>query len=236
MNFINKIELDDSIWGCPDGAHMLAVAALAEAKGRILYVARDDARLALMRDALMRLAPSIDILVFPAWDCLPYDRLSPQGALVGQRIEALAKLASDQALLSANTIVLTTVNAFLQRVPPKSYFEESSLHIAVGQTIEPSALAAFLVDNAYLRTDTVRETGEFAVRGGILDVFPPGHANPIRLDFFGDEIETMRSFDPSNQRSIGKADRLTLHPVAEFRLNSQTVERFRTGYLAKFGA
>ena len=236
MNFINKIELDDSIWGCPDGAHMLAVAALAEAKGRILYVARDDARLALMRDALIRLAPSIDILVFPAWDCLPYDRLSPQGALVGQRIEALAKLAPDQAGLSANTIVMTTVNAFLQRVPPKSYFAESSLHIAVGQTIEPSALAAFLVDNAYLRTDTVRETGEFAVRGGILDVFPPGHANPIRLDFFGDEIETMRSFDPSNQRSIGKADRLTLHPVAEFRLNSQTVERFRTGYLAKFGA
>lgn len=236
MNLINKIELDGSLWGCPDGAHMLAVAALAKAKGQILYVARDDARLALMRDALARLASSLDILVFPAWDCLPYDRLSPQGALVGQRIETLARLASEQAPLTANTIVLTTVNAFLQRVPPQSYFEESSLHITVGQTIEPSALATFLVNNAYLRTDTVRETGEFAVRGGIVDVFPPGHANPVRLDFFGDDIETMRSFDPSNQRSIGKADRLTLHPVAEFRLNSQTVERFRTSYLATFGA
>lgn len=236
MNFINKIELNSSLWGCPDGAHMLAVAALAEAKGQILFVARDDARLALMRDALARLAPSLDILVFPAWDCLPYDRLSPQGALVGQRIETLARLASEPAALTANTIVLTTVNAFLQRVPPQSYFAESSLHITVGQTIEPSALATFLVNNAYLRTDTVRETGEFAVRGGIVDVFPPGHANPVRLDFFGDDIETMRSFDPSNQRSIGKADRLTLHPVAEFRLNSQTVERFRTSYLATFGA
>ena len=240
MNFINKIDFDSSLWGCPDGAHMLAVATLAQAKGQILYVARDDARLALMRDALVRLAPSLNILVFPAWDCLPYDRLSPQGALVGQRIETLARLvsmpSSPAEKTTENTIVLTTVNAFLQRVPPQNYFEESSLHITVGQTIEPSALAGFLVNNAYLRTDTVRETGEFAVRGGIVDVFPPGLPNPVRLDFFGDEIETMRSFDPSNQRSIGKASSMTLHPVAEFRLDSQTVELFRTSYLAKFGA
>ena len=94
MNFINKIDFYSSLWGCPDGAHMLAVATLAQAKGQILYVARDDARLALMRDALVRLAPSLNILVFPAWDCLPYDRLSPQGALVGQRIETLARLVS----------------------------------------------------------------------------------------------------------------------------------------------
>ena len=240
MNFINKIEFNSSLWGCPDGAHMLAVASLAEAEGQIVYVARDDARLALMRDALALLAPSLNSLVFPAWDCLPFDRLSPQGALVGQRIETLARLvsmpSSPAEKTSESTIVLTTVNAFLQRVPPQSYFEESSLHISVGQTIEPSALAAFLVNNAYLRTDTVRETGEFAVRGGIVDVFPPGLSNPVRLDFFGDEIETMRSFDPSNQRSIVKVGGLTLHPVAEFRLNSHTVELFRTGYLAKFGA
>ena len=240
MNFINKIDFNSSLWGCPDGAHMLAVASLAEAEGQIVYVARDDARLALMRDALARLAPSLNSLVFPAWDCLPFDRLSPQGALVGQRIETLARLvsmpSSPAEKTTESTIVLTTVNAFLQRVPPQSYFEESSLHISVGQTIEPSALAAFLVNNAYLRTDTVRETGEFAVRGGIVDVFPPGLSNPVRLDFFGDEIETMRSFDPSNQRSIVKVGGLTLHPVAEFRLNSHTVELFRTGYLAKFGA
>ena len=240
MNFINKIDFNSSLWGCPDGAHMLAVASLAEAEGQIVYVARDDARLALMRDALARLVPSLNSLVFPAWDCLPFDRLSPQGALVGQRIETLARLvsmpSSPAEKTTENTIVLTTVNAFLQRVPPQSYFEESSLHISVGQTIEPSALAAFLVNNAYLRTDTVRETGEFAVRGGIVDVFPPGLSNPVRLDFFGDEIETMRSFDPSNQRSIVKVGGLTLHPVAEFRLNSHTVELFRTGYLAKFGA
>ena len=236
MNFINKIDFNSSLWGCPDGAHMLAVASLAEAEGQIVYVARDDARLALMRDALARLAPSLNSLVFPAWDCLPFDRLSPQGALVGQRIETLARLVSLPSSSTDKTIVLTTVNAFLQRVPPQSYFEESSLHISVGQTIEPSALAAFLVNNAYLRTDTVRETGEFAVRGGIVDVFPPGLSNPVRLDFFGDEIETMRSFDPSNQRSIVKVGGLTLHPVAEFRLNSHTVELFRTGYLAKFGA
>ena len=93
-----------------------------------------------------------------------------------------------------------------------------------------------LAGQAYLRTDTVRETGEFAVRGGILDVFPPGQTAPARLDFFGDDVETIRSFDPATQRSIGKLESLILRPVAEFMMNDATIAQFRTSYLSLFGA
>ncbi len=231
MEFINKIDTTPKLWGCPDGANILALAQMVGDGKRIVYVARDDARMAAIGDGLRRLNPDIDMLVLPAWDCLPFDRLSPQGGLVGQRIEALAALAG-----GAGQLLLTTVNAILQRVPQISYFADSSLVIAPGGETGPSALAEFLANRSYLRTDTVRETGEFAVRGGIVDVFPPGASVPARLDFFGDEVETIRSFDPATQRSTGPLDRLILRPVAELRLDDETVERFRTGYRAAFGA
>ncbi|MDP4924709.1 MAG: transcription-repair coupling factor, partial [Alphaproteobacteria bacterium] len=196
-----------------------------------------------MGDSLRRLAPDLRLLEFPAWDCLPFDRLSPQGGLVGRRIETLAQLASD--VETRPSILLTTINAILQRVPPKTYFTDSSLVITAGQatkdltngqTLGPATVADYLAGQAYLRTDTVRETGEFAVRGGLLDVFPPGQTVPARLDFFGDDVETIRSFDPATQRSIGKLENLILRPVAEFMMNEATIAQFRTSYLSLFGA
>ncbi len=243
MKFINKVNLSSDIWGAPDGVASLALLQVAQAGKSFVYVARDDVRMNLMGDSLARLSPDLRLLDFPAWDCLPFDRLSPQCGLVGRRIETLAQLAAGQETVP--TILLTTINAILQRVPPKSYFTDSSLVIAAGQAtrdgetgqaLGPAALADYLAGQAYLRTDTVRETGEFAVRGGILDVFPPGQLSPARLDFFGDDVETIRSFDPATQRSTGAIDRLILRPVAEFMMNEATIARFRTGYLALFGA
>ena len=243
MKLINKINLSKDIWGVPDGAAALALLQAGMAGQSFVYVARDDARMAAMGDSLARLSSELRLLTFPAWDCLPFDRLSPQGGLVGRRIETLAQLAVDAK--TPPTVLLTTINAVLQRVPPKSYFTDSSLVITAGQaskdgetgqTLGPAALADYLAGHAYLRTDTVRETGEFAVRGGILDVFPPGQTAPARLDFFGDDVETIRSFDPATQRSTGNLDRLILRPVAEFMMNEATIARFRTGYLALFGA
>ena len=94
MKFINKIEFSGQIWGCPDGANMLALADRVIAGRPLVYVARDDLRMMAMRDALSLLVPQAELLVLPAWDCLPFDRLSPQGSLVGQRIETLARLLS----------------------------------------------------------------------------------------------------------------------------------------------
>jgi transcription-repair coupling factor (superfamily II helicase) len=123
----------------------------------------------------------------------------------------------------------------VQKLPPADYFTDSSLVITPASAHSPASLAEFLSHHAYLRTDTVRETGEFAIRGGIVDVFPPGHSDPVRLDFFGDEIETMRVFDAATQRSTGRLDRLILRPVAEFMLTEASISRFRTGYLQAFG-
>ena len=240
MNFINKFDFSSQLWGCPDGANMLALSARLAANQDtkpIIYIARDDVRMVAMRDALRRLQPDADMLIFPAWDCLPFDRLSPQGSLIGQRIETLATLALGPASSNGGTqILLTTVNAFLQRVPPKEYLADHAIDLRIGTQIGPAALAGTLGGMSYLRTDTVRETGEFAVRGGILDVFPPGQAEPIRLDFFGDEIETIRNFDAATQRSTGNVEHLMLRPVGEFQLHPETIERFRSGYLVAFGA
>ena len=243
MENINKVNLENDIWGAPDGVASLALLQIALAGKSFIYVARDDVRMTAMGDSLRRLSPDLRLLEFPAWDCLPFDRLSPQGGLVGRRIETLAQLASGAG--TRPRILLTTINAILQRVPPKTYFTDSSLVITAGQatkdltngqTLGPAALADYLAGQAYLRTDTVRETGEFAVRGGILDVFPPGQTAPARLDFFGDDVETIRSFDPATQRSIGKLESLILRPVAEFMMNEATIAQFRTSYLSLFGA
>ena len=216
---------------------MLAISDLLSRGEKLVFVARDDSRMMAMRDAISRLKPDASVHLFPAWDCLPFDRMSPQGALVGQRVETLAWLSEEaSASQSGGALLLTTVNALLQRVPSVAYFAERSVNLKEGDATGPARLSEFLAGQGYLRTDTVRETGEFALRGGILDVFPPGQENPVRLDFFGDELETIRSFDAATQRSADKLKNLTLRPVAEFQLDEEAIERFRTGYRAMFGA
>ena len=233
---LNSIQPEGVVWGVPDGVNMLALKGwLAEGR-RLVYVARDDARMIAMRDGMARLIPSVSVHVFPAWDCLPYDRLSPQNALVGQRVETLARLAEGDDPERGGTLLVTTVNALLQRVPTPGYFADRSLTLTAGDSSGPARLAEFLSGQGYLRTDTVRETGEFALRGGILDIFPPGQDAPVRLDFFGDELETLRVFDAATQRGGARMERLVLRPVAEFQLDEAAVERFRTGYRAAFGA
>ena len=168
--FIQNTLPEKSVWGVPDGVSMLALSGWLGSGARLVYVARDDARMMAMRDGLSRLAPQVETRLFPAWDCLPFDRLSPQGALVGQRVETLARLAEGGAGTDAGAVLLTTVNSVLQRVPPQSYFSERSLVLGAGDSTGPARLCDFLVGQGYLRTDTVRETGEFALRGGILDL------------------------------------------------------------------
>src|SRR6185312_13264244 len=133
-------------------------------------------------------------------------------------------------------IVLTTVNALIQRAPPRSLFEGRVLTLGTGGRIPLDRLQGFLRNNGYFRTDTVREPGEFAVRGGIVDLYPAGAAQPIRLDFFGDQIESLRSFDPLSQRSTGTLESFALRPVSEVLLDEPAIHLFRTRYRELFGA
>ena len=223
-----------TVYGAPDGwdAALLVRRAL-EADGPIIHVARDDQRMARMAEALAFFAPELPVLRFPAWDCLPYDRVSPNPAIVSERIATLAQLAPARF---KRGVLLTTVNGLVQRVPPRAMFKGSSLMLAPGGDIAPEALATYLEAHGYARAATVMEPGEFAMRGGIVDLFPAGEPEPIRLDLFGDSIESMRRFDTNTQRSGEPVKGLSLHPVSEVPLDPQSVARFRTSWRELFGS
>ncbi|WP_322786840.1 transcription-repair coupling factor [Rhodovibrio salinarum] len=220
----------------PEGfdAWLLGEAAAERAGAPVLHVARDDARLERAAEALAFFYPGITVLRFPAWDCLPYDRVSPHRDVVAQRVDTLSRLAAG-GLPETGVVVLTTVNALLQRVPPVDVIAPRVLTAKAGTQIAPDRLTAFFAENGYVRSDTVGDTGEYAVRGGIVDVFPPGEPEPLRLDFFGDELESVRTFDPLSQRTTGNHPGFTLKPVSEVVLEDDTVERFRTAYREIFG-
>jgi len=236
-----KVGVRTTIAGAPGGVDALVLAELAQARGQagegaVLFVGRDDVAAARMADALDFFAPGLSVLQFPAWDCLPYDRVSPNAEVVGRRIDTLTRVLKDDTNGSSCPVVLTTVSALLQRVPPRDAFEGSVLEVSPGQRIDPAAIMEFLVENGYGRAETVMEPGEFAVRGGIIDVFPPGHGNPLRLDFFGDELETIRAFDSVDQRTTERQQTCSLKPVSEVPLGEGAITRFRTAYRSLFGA
>ncbi len=219
----------------PEGVDALILGDLARARGGMtVFVARDDARASVMASALSYFAPDIAQVSYPAWDCLPYDRVSPKSEILSRRMACLSLLVNRQN--DAPVVVLTTVNAVLQRVPPRGVIADASYHIRPGNVLELDTLLVFLGSNGYRRISTVREPGEFAVRGGIIDVFPPGHAWPVRIDMFGDSVESLRTFDSETQRTLGQQESLKLDPVSEALLTEQAIALFRSRYVAAFGA
>jgi transcription-repair coupling factor (superfamily II helicase) len=223
-----------TVWGAPEGWDAFLLAQRRrEYAGPVLHVARDDARMARMADTLGFVMPEAEILRFPAWDCLPYDRVSPHAAIVAERVATLGRLLEPP---SGPRIVLTTVNALIQRVPPRAGFAGGKLSLRVNGVVKPEALAAFLESNGYTRAGTVMEPGEYAMRGGIIDLFPAGSAEPARLDLFGDTIESIRLFDPTTQRGGAKRQALDLRPVSEVPLDRAAIARFRTAWRELFGS
>jgi transcription-repair coupling factor (superfamily II helicase) len=226
-----------------EGAEGLVISDLARAIAArpkkpaisLAVVCRDGPRVQQLARALEFFAPDLPVLQFPAWDCQPYDRVSPHGGILAQRLTTLARLArltgSDKPL-----IVLTTVNAILQRVPARDVVAAQALSVAPGHVVPMDSIVAWLEHNGYTRSSTVREPGEYAVRGGILDLFPAGLDQPVRFDFFGDSLESIRSFDAETQRTLLDMRSLDLVPISEFQLVTETIRRFRMGYVAEFGA
>src|SRR3954451_8091584 len=229
--------------GVADGAEGVIVADLARAVAArakppatsLMVICRDGPRMAQLARALAFFAPEIEISEFPAWDCRPYDRVSPHSGAVAQRMMPLSRLAGLKGRERPG-IVLTTVNAASQRVPPRALMAAQSLSAAPGNVLAMDGVTKWLELNGYNRTSTVREPGDYAVRGGIVDLYPPGIGDPVRLDFFGDTLESIRSFDAETQRSMDTLRALDLVPVSEFQFTSETIRRFRPGYVEAFGA
>ena len=211
------------------------VHAEIAAGGPMVFVLRDGQRLPALREALAFAAPSLPVLELPGWDCLPYDRVSPGAEAAARRLDAMAAMA---ALASAShpALVVTTVNAVLQRMPPAAEIAAQMLTARPGSQVDMNGLAARLEGRGFERVATVREVGEYAVRGGILDLFAPGAAEPLRLDFFGDTLETIRAFDPATQRTTGQREAIGLNAMSEVWLTPDSIGRFRRAYIEAFGA
>jgi transcription-repair coupling factor (superfamily II helicase) len=222
--------------GAPEGFDALVMADVVKArKGLSVFVARDGARLSAFADAFRFFAQNVEVLTFPSWDCLPYDRIGPSAGVAAQRMTTLSRLAGglDE---KKPALLVTSVPALIQRVPPIKAVQRASYSARAGNSVEIADLEAYFAVNGYQRASTVSEQGEFAIRGGVIDVFPPGAEEPVRLDLFGDTLESIRAFDPESQRSTKQLKEISLLPVSEALLDADAISRFRTGYLEAFGA
>ncbi|MDV7269694.1 transcription-repair coupling factor [Thioclava sp. A2] len=219
--------------GAPEGfdARLLAKEL---AKGQpVIHVARDDRRLEAMRAALGFFAPEAVVLSFPAWDCLPYDRVSPNADISATRMATLAAL---QGGIPGPVVILTTLAAAMQRVPAREVLARSSFSARVSGRIDEAKLRDFLVRMGFSMASTVSEPGDYAIRGGIIDIYPPGEGGPVRLDLFGDVLDGARRFDPVTQRTTEKLKAIELAPVSEVILDDASITRFRQNYRVEFGA
>jgi transcription-repair coupling factor (superfamily II helicase) len=223
-----------TVGGAPEGFDArLILNEIAKSGDPVCHIARDDKRLAAMRAALAFFAPDMPVLVFPGWDCLPYDRVSPNADISAARMATLAALVHE---MPSQFVLLTTLNAASQRVPARTILREAAFKAVVGDRIDEAALRQFLVRMGFTQSPTVMEPGDYAIRGGIIDIFPPGESGPVRLDLFGDVLDGARRFDPASQRTTETLNVIELAPVSEVILDEAAITRFRQNYRIEFGA
>lgn len=226
-----------TLYGTPEGNDALTLVELMRQRGTgdLLHIARDDMRLDQLVQGVRYFAPDLEVLEFPAWDTVPYDRVSPNVGIVARRIDTLSRLALPPVKGQKPRLIIATVASAGQRVPKASVFRRSVFTIERGKDLNTDALMGYLARNGYSRSDQVMEAGEYAVRGGIIDLYPPGTEEPFRVDLFGDEVDGIRTFDPLTQRTTGTVKVVFLKPVSEVQLDDDSVSRFRTGYRELFG-
>ena len=204
-----------------------AVSIARQQDNLVLLVVEDAATAARNLAAAKFFAPDIKALPLPAWDCAPYDRTSPSPAVVAERLAALTALAGYQG---GALLIIATANAVVQKVPPPEVFRRHAVLLEKGGRVSFESLRATLAAEGYRASATVREAGEYAVRGSIIDFFPPHRDAPIRLDLFGSTIESIRTFDAATQKSDTFLERIAIPPSREILLTEAAVQRFRQAY------
>ncbi len=218
-----------------EGSEAFAIKKLYEnSSSDILYIASDGNTMEQIASVLRYILPDVNILTFPAWDTVPYDRISPNVNIVAERVNVLAYLAYNPTD-KKNRIILTSIGSAIQKLPPKKVFLNSVKHIKVGGELSFTSFLHYASVNGYTRVEQVMEPGEYAVRGDILDIFPVGTDNPLRIDLFGDEVEKIRTFNVLTQRTTGEIDYYTFQAAGEVVLDENTVKNFRSNYRESFG-
>ncbi|MGB0904360.1 MAG: transcription-repair coupling factor, partial [Mangrovicoccus sp.] len=223
-----------TIGGAPEGFDaQLIIDEITKRDGPVLHISRDDKRLDAMRAALAFFAPDMPVFTFPAWDCLPFDRVSPNADISATRMATLAALVHG---MPKRFVLLTSLAAAMQRIPAREILRDAAFRARVGHRMDEAGLRQFLVRMGFTQSPTVMEPGDYAVRGGIIDIFPPGQGGPVRLDMFGDTLEGAKRFDPVSQRTSESLDVVELAPVSEVILDDAAITRFRQNYRIEFGA
>lgn len=218
-----------------EGHDAQLVAGIGQRHGGVTaHVARDDAHAAAFAQQVKFFGPELKTVRLPAWDCLPYDRVGPAAEISSRRIATLLRLARRKAD-APPLLVITTASALLQKTLPRARLLKSSFVARPGRDIDIAALQAYFDANGYTRSSSVREKGDYAIRGGVIDLFAPGSLAPVRLDLFGDTVETVRAFDTETQRSTRTLAGVELAPISEAILDAPAISRFRTSYLSTFG-
>ena len=221
--------------GVAKDAEAFAIRDLLQTSSKnILCILSDGASLKQTFDTLKFIAPEIDILTFPAWDTVPYDRVSPNPTILSKRIETLAKLVLDDT--KKRKVVLTSIGAAIQKLPPKKIFLNTRKSIQVGGKLNFDEFLHYVAINGYSRVEQVMESGEYAVRGDIIDIFPSGADQPLRIDLFDDEVERLRLFDVETQRSTEDLKFYSFDSANEVVLDKNTIKTFRSKYREAFGA
>ncbi len=208
----------------------LAIASAAEThKGPMLIVTAGSFSAQRLEDEIRFYSPELPLSPFPDWECLPYDIFSPHQDIISQRLETLHRLPE-----MSRGVVLASVTTLLHRLPPRDYVSAHSFLLQVGDKLEIQRLRERLVRANYHGVSQVMEAGEFAVRGGIVDVFPSGSHQPYRLDLFGDRVESIREFDVATQRSGNTIRAIRLLPAREYPLTEESIQHFRQAFRARF--
>ena len=236
IDMLARLAAPTVVHGAPFGYDLQALQAALQARGKLgLYVARDDKMAATAAKLASFHAPGMEVISLPGWDNLPYDRISPSPAISAARCAALARLAQ-RTKEAPSCLVITTASSLVQRVPPVATMRQSSFAVTTGGRVNQDELSTYLSVNGYIRTSTVSEKGEYSIRGGKIDIFAPDGHEPVRLDLFGDEVETIKAFDPETQLSTRTLQTVALAPVSEILFRENTQSLFRERYLETLGS
>ena len=230
--FYSDISKINNLGEIPEGSEPLLINEISEnLDNNILIIARDLKRYQQLKDGL-EFFLNKDVLLYPQWDCVPYDRISPNKLITSKRLETLSRLSNEK---NKSKIILTTIQASCQRTLSLDEVKNKFISLKPGEVIDINNLVNFFVSNGYEKTPTVREHGEFSVRGGIIDFYSPLN-KPIRLDLFGNTIDSIKSFDLISQRSLELLKEIFVYPASEIILNDKTIENFRVNFNKKFGS
>ncbi|TGE76627.1 transcription-repair coupling factor [Pseudoalteromonas sp. KS88] len=228
-----KSQKDKIQWGQLTGSGLsIAIAQGVKQQDSLVLIVTPDTPSALrLETELDYLLPNHPVMVFPDWETLPYDHFSPHQDIISSRLATLNTLKKEQ-----QSVLIVPVSTLMLRTAPASFIYGSTLNFKVGDTLDTHSLRNNLEQAGYLHVQQVMEHGEYAIRGSIVDLYPMGSPHPFRLDFFDDELDSIRLFDVETQRSDEKVDKIELLPAHEFPTNESDIERFRINYREKFGA